>query len=40
MVSDVAERPAAPTVTVTSSFVAVDATEASLTVTWDDAGKT
>ena len=35
MVSDVAERPVAPTVTVTSSLVAADATEASLMVTWD-----
>ena len=34
-VSDVAERPAAPTVTVTSAAVADGATEAELTVTWD-----
>lgn len=34
-VSDVTEKPAAPTVTVTSSTVAIDATEAALTVTWD-----
>ena len=32
---DVAEKPAAPTLTVTSSEVAADATEAALTVTWD-----
>ena len=34
-VSDVAEKPAAPTVTVTSSTVLADATTAMLTVTWD-----
>ena len=34
-VSDVVEKPTAPTVTVTSSAVATDATEATLTVTWD-----
>ena len=34
-VSDVAERPAAPTVTVTSPEVVTGATEATLTVTWD-----
>ena len=34
-VSDVAEKPAAPTVTVTSPVVEEDATEATLTVTWD-----
>ena len=35
MVSDVAEKPAAPTVTVTSPMVATGATEATLAVTWD-----
>ena len=35
MVSDVAEKPAAPTVTVTSPEVSDVATEATLTVTWD-----
>ena len=35
MVSDVAEKPAAPTVTVTSSTVDAGATDAMLTVTWD-----
>ena len=34
-VSDVAEKPAAPTVTVTSLVVAADATEATLEVRWD-----
>ncbi len=34
-VSDVVEKPAAPTVTVTSPFVADDAESATLTVTWD-----
>ncbi len=34
-VSDVAEKPAAPTVTVTSLAVLADATDATLTVTWD-----
>ena len=34
-VSDVAEKPLAPTVTVTSPVVATGATEATLTVTWD-----
>ena len=35
MVSDVAEKPAAPTVTVTSPTVANGVTDARLTVTWD-----
>ena len=35
MVSDVAEKPAAPTVTVTSLEVETEATTATLTVTWD-----
>ena len=34
-VSDVVEKPTAPTVTVTSPQVLADATEATLTVTWD-----
>ena len=38
MVSDVAEKPAAPTVTVTSPSVTEDATDATLTVTWDSRG--
>ena len=40
MVTDVAEKPAAPTVTVTSSAVEDTDTDATLTVTWDRPGNT